>query len=679
MNKVNEITTQTNIFKIVLRKNIVYDTNGNLVKEFYIYVKDKQIYSPIITKGENGCSINNSTIFTYINIAFDVNLEFNPYTLWMNGELSIMNEYLTDSLQTEKAIKCSIIKADNALKLHKSDVMYLYKPNTITEDNEYYKMIYKIPSNYTIPTNLQFKFNEYCFGNKWDLIWNGTKWDGNNIQGRSNGMIINKCNSRAYKKSSEGEQGAMIMIKKSEWNLKFINDTSIVEQEGYMQQFYTICSKNDYILFKDGSLKSAHDYGLWIRSTGLQSLDNRGLSYTKDKTYDWMCFCGVLMKEKADLLDLSQISLLYMDLIAPNCDIANRLSFKLDNTTKHNNTKIGLYYYLDLVGVDDTIEKIFYRYEDSNITTRDIELYLKKDLVDPIEEVNWDQQTNPFKYIIDQQFYEITPNPNAATTLYTDYNITSSKIITADNITTMRSDLNIVTNNLDVVSYDLTEMNHKVNVLNSEMTEVKDITQHLENDVKNLRIVSYTALAFGIVGTVSSATSIGMQLFPHGIKMISSFFRGLFDKVRVAGAPNWTRLQMILGNPAIRSISTDISPIIEWCNSSYKQLDDITFENEDDNPNEYSVSVESAYEIGNQFRETLKPVFKLLVEKINEIEAEFNYYPTIDVINEGLKNAILKDELVRDDIIDVVGRYVNKEIHLEAQDTITDGTIKVRF
>ena len=58
--------------------------------------------------------------------------------------------------------------------------------------------------------------------------------------------------------------------------------------------------------------------------------------------------------------------------------------------------------------------------------------------------------------------------------------------------------LNIVSNNLDVVLYDLTEMNHKVNALNSEMAEVKDITQHLENDVKNLRIVSYTALAFGI-------------------------------------------------------------------------------------------------------------------------------------------------------------------------------------
>ena len=72
---------------------------------------------------------------------------------------------------------------------------------------------------------------------------------------------------------------------------------------------------------------------------------------------------------------------------------------------------------------------------------------------------------------------------------------------------------------------------------------------------------------------------------------------------------------MILRDPALRSISTNISPIFEWRNSSYKQLDD--------NPNEYSVSIESAYEIVNQIRKTLKPAFKLLAEKINEIEKHY--------------------------------------------------------
>lgn len=63
---------------------------------------------------------------------------------------------------------------------------------------------------------------------------------------------------------------------------------------------------------------------------------------------------------------------------------------------------------------------------------RDITLYLHHDSTDSIDEVDWDPTTNAFEYIITQQFYEVPPNHNASTILYTDYNITSSKIITAD-------------------------------------------------------------------------------------------------------------------------------------------------------------------------------------------------------------------------------------------------------
>ena len=54
-----------------------------------------------------------------------------------------------------------------------------------------------------------------------------------------------------------------------------------------------------------------------------------------------------------------------------------------------------------------------------------------------IRDIIHPDKTNPFQYIIDQQMYSIYPNPNAATTLCTDYNITSSGIITADNIYTL--------------------------------------------------------------------------------------------------------------------------------------------------------------------------------------------------------------------------------------------------
>jgi len=78
--------------------------------------------------------------------------------------------------------------------------------------------------------------------------------------------------------------------------------------------------------------------------------------------------------------------------------------------------------------------------------------------------VNLDVSTNPFKNIINQQFYEITPNLNPATILYTNFNKTSSKIITAGNITTMRSYFNMAINmatSVDVMNYDKIEKNGK--------------------------------------------------------------------------------------------------------------------------------------------------------------------------------------------------------------------------
>ncbi len=189
---------------------------------------------------------------------------------------------------------------------------------------------------------------------------------------------------------------------------------------------------------------------------------------------------------------------IYLDIYVSESSRATRLSFKVDNVIKKTDKWL-----LDVIPILDTIETISYDWGFCLDVgeTRDIKLYLRKDYTDPIDEINWDSSTNAFKYIIDQQFYEITPNPNAATTLYTDYNITSSKIITADNITTMRSDLNMLTNNFDVVSYDVKDITSKVNVLNAEMGETKRITKHLQEDIDQVRIVSNVALAFGGCGS----------------------------------------------------------------------------------------------------------------------------------------------------------------------------------
>ena len=196
----------------------------------------------------------------------------------------------------------------------------------------------------------------------------------------------------------------------------------------------------------------------------------------------------------------------------------------------------------------------------------------------------------PSEYIIRQQFYEVYPNPNAATTLYTDYNITSSKIITADNITTMRSDLNMVTNNVDVISYDVQEMNTTIESLKGRVSRTETVTQHLEEDVDNLRIVSWTALAFGVAGTVGSIGSIGMQLAPEGISFATGngggFLKRLFSRKSTKGLSDIVRNAInFMSGTVARSITKDITPIITWCEEEYKQLDELPYTDENDEIN----------------------------------------------------------------------------------------------
>ena len=154
--------------------------------------------------------------------------------------------------------------------------------------------------------------------------------------------------------------------------------------------------------------------------------------------------------------------------------------------------------------------------------TRAIELLMRKDMVVKTDEINWDGESNPIKYIIDKKFYTIEPTPTACTTLYTDYNITSSKVITADNITTMASDLNMVANQTDILTADLDAL--KSNIANY-MERVKlqeEKTQHLKDMAKGFAVVIASAGVF----------QIGVTLMEKGIENLEYM---IFRNKRING------------------------------------------------------------------------------------------------------------------------------------------------
>ncbi|KAK8840029.1 hypothetical protein M9Y10_031314 [Tritrichomonas musculus] len=682
------LSENLDIFKIILRKDVIFDSKGRYIKEFKIYSANRKIHCPIVIfDEENKCCIieDEKTIQTRsvgneeieeneFYIAFDKKISIVPYELWLKGDLSIMNLFKQTALvSNQPVIKCDIIEAENALKLHKSDVHYFYKPSIISEDDDYYKMIFEIPSTYSIPLNLTFSFKEYCFGNQWSLTWDGTKWNGNNIQARMVGKVVNKLNRTKMSESSRPANSVFVMIKKTPANEKLIPKSESLP-ESLIHGLFQNTSKKFELIKKDGT-KIEPKSLYWFLDASEIIKDERYPDYSIGKLN---IICDDYSNNNFKIEEIDEIHLYIETPGYPQFTVA--YTFKANGVFVNSVNKKG---HFGLIPLKDTIESLELHLEDSliNENNRNIELYLRKDFTNPIEEINWDSKTNAFKYIIDQQFYDVSPNPNAATTLYTDFNITSSKIITADNITTMRSDLNVLRNNFDVVSYDVQAISNKVDVLNSEMVAINLKTSSLEYDEENTRMISYVALAFGIAGTVGSAISIGMQINPNCIKFPTKTLSnttksgGILQRIGTKlesfgkNFKTWWRsifkngpyeieleeIMLARGNQKV-----DLTPLIEWCEKEYEPLPDETMEDDFDDPEKAVLSIRATEELCNQFRDSLKKPFKLLASKIEEIDN-----------NDYIK----KSDLIRSDTIDIITHYQDEQaaVLFQAEDELING------
>ncbi len=376
-------------------------------------------------------------------------------------------------------------------------------------------MIFKIPDDYIIPDGLEFMFTDYCFGNDWSLTWEEGKWKGDNIRGRLRGNVINKLNKRneTWYYNENRAHKCFVMIKNDNINSEEIGEE--IGSNGLMYGlFLDACNSGKIktkLLLKNGNIIDGTENHIEVLLVPLDEHDSK-FSFDGYDLAGAICKLQLYNENQAFFHELiPQIESIYLDMTIHKSKAATRLSFKFKPDYLHVE---GMFYgNLDLIGDNDTIERIACDWYDSNIneSSRDVELYLRKSFVEPIEELTWDG-INPFKYIIDKQFYDIKPNPNAATTLYTDYNITSSKIITADNITTMRSDINVVSNNVDVIIFDVDKLEDNVDNLNKRMKAQEILTQYLKHKVNTIEIVSGVSLVLSIASTAMRAVSLGFLL-----------------------------------------------------------------------------------------------------------------------------------------------------------------------
>lgn len=477
-------------------------------------------------------------------------------------------------------------------------------------------------------------------------------------------------------------------------------NNNIVEKDsdGLMHALWNKCNKEFKILLKNGNEVDATEYHFQMRI----SIDNdgrifRNVGYPNYSTIPIYVSCLRWKNYYKNPQAINQIitdnferAVLYLTL--PDQTEKMKLTFKFETecTPTFDTYEYGKMIDSMIISITpeyDTINRIPYKWSSSyEKEGKHVNLYLRKDLVDPIEEVNWDGITNPFQYIIQQQFYEISPNPNAATTLYTDFNITSSKIITADNITTMRSDLNVLTNNFDVVSYDVKDITAKVDTLRGEMASQIEKTKYLKAETDKLEVISGIALGFAVAGSVLSVgTSFSASGITFGTQIKGGNTQGLGSirgtvSTLTDEAIEGLLLEEILA-PMIRTITVDLSPVLNWCDSSYSDIIIPYDENDEfDDPEARAMTLQGLMVLCNRFRDSLKPVFKTICQKVEEVasDLEFNGEHITEINNKYdalFSKCIIYDELVRDDTIDVITKIENNNIILEAEDEINTGLI----
>ena len=398
-----------NLFRIILRKNVIYDQEGYYIKEFSIKSANNTIVCPVITYNS---SENYSTITTIesdvVQISFDKSLTFDgkafhPINEYQTGYLSIMTVYnLTSLLFHQPVVKCNMIEAKNALKLHESDILYLYKPTKITEEAingiNFYKMVFNISEYDDLPENSDFVFKEFCFGNTWSLTWHDGKWNGNNCKGKFNQKVLGNCGltSRVWGLTDKKFiliTSTIIMIKDDAYNRSVVPDHEL----GLMYSLWNMCTKKLTIEHKDGSIHDASEYSMearvswdgdaWVKGKFVHKFFQnqtkvgystmpivigvvRGLDKMSAKNYDKL---------------VNQLNRSFLDLTLPNTNESMRLVFRfqgswnsyMDPIETNENHDVTPTCYFGTVGEKDSIERVVASYSESHIdpTTRNISLY----------------------------------------------------------------------------------------------------------------------------------------------------------------------------------------------------------------------------------------------------------------------------------------------------------------
>ncbi|KAK8857776.1 hypothetical protein M9Y10_016187 [Tritrichomonas musculus] len=392
-----------------------------------------------------------------------------------NGEINDVeiNCLYTKSEVDEQIRRIESNPANSYFELKESDQLYLYKPSSISQSDKYYEMTWNIDSNYNIPLQTNFEFRDYLFGHTWSLIWDGNSWTGNNVVNRS----IAKQSTTTNNNGSPA-----LVVQHTDYISKWLR-CEVELNDSNVNYATTLSSyvNNWRVAYKDGAIIELNESNSVVKLDSASQYDNLDVQQFSVKVNN--ISGNNMLYVLADLNINGHITPLKWDLhpISP-------LSMKYLHTWNDNPVIESFTYVREVTHSKKSIceTNSAMQIPEEN-PTKDIHIYIEKEYFEQ-KPANADETYNPFDVMIVQQFYEVKPDPRNCTTLTTDNNIYSSKIIWADNIMTMRRDLNVVGGTVDVLAYDYSVLHAIINGIQEQLRLQAAYNEYTDSIRKGLAI-----------------------------------------------------------------------------------------------------------------------------------------------------------------------------------------------
>ena len=502
-NKLSSYVNRLDVFKIeVFRDLNLYDSDGYLVKNLIISYENNNWCCPCISLQK----VDEGTLGAIHKVTIDyehIPLTSDPYVklhknindikvLILNGSLVLSYLLSRDSLQSDTpVVSCDIIEAKNAFTLRETNQLYLYEPTKIDEyvkgNNEYWRQTYSIKEEQELIDGQIFEFIDYFLGFNYALMWSATenKWKGFNCANVVKGNV-----ERMY---NEYIDEMYIAVQRNEINLRFLQEYDFDDGNIVTQLIDKGCLTY-FLRTEDGVNHAINPYFYPEKDS---SFEESGIKYDKSR---------LIKVRDTEIED-----------IVPLDDYNQKCQFVFVVTLGTTTTELiwdvvfeNSAYYMNVNAIKNLVIKFNFNVmeEIPNTTgnTKDIELFNRKGMESVDPDYPGSGSINPFQLINTKKYYKVKPVPESCSTLYTDYNICSSKVITADNITTMAADLNYVQN----FTYDLET---EIELVDKKVTTALIEIDKIESQIDSLTFIQ---IAFGVISLAVNlpglAGCIGMEV-----------------------------------------------------------------------------------------------------------------------------------------------------------------------